>query len=708
MSPKNKQTGFQNLLKKLDYFAITFQFRINNHKKYGSSTGGIIFCIYLFFSIFYFFTRFMEYISWEERKLLFIDKSPEKSPILNLKNLGMEYAVSINFDNETSIFDSKYSNLFEIEHRYVFINNTLNSSKTSKTLGKTRDCNKNDFNQKIDNKSAIHKNKLLFKCFDLEDRFNLEGIYTDNIFSYIEIFLKLNKNYFKNFTDLEQIFKENQFKYTIYYTDNFLDIGQSYDNSNSTQVEAIYTYINLQYYERINIFLQEIEYCTDINLFYKNFKCNEFHKFYKYENKMGPLPNRMYLPEENRYSISKFILRAESTTKQIMVSYIKISEFLSNVLALLVNALVVLSMIIIPINEMKARQTINEKVMKVKDIIKLENKHLLEYFSENFRINKNFNGLSNNNNSLTSEKLFTNERFSSRVNLNNEIPKYPKKKDDKRKTSFDSKKKNTTQRPMLNLNENSNISNCPKLNWKKNNIGEISKYDLSSSDRIKITPDHNLIEINLRDIRIINNPSNLKNDNKNTINENIYKNKIDSSYFGKLNENIEEMKQNNNRLLGNEIEWLKDLQKTVIPKRKNPFKIRIKDLLKYLFRCQKLSKKFEINNIADLKFNKTIDIVNYITKMNEIDILKYLILDEDLVEIVDFLSKPHISSSDINKKNKIFEMFFKSKLENASYVKDNLSNIKSIFDKVMKKENPNIFGLKLMKLFDYEIKNLKD
>jgi len=237
----------------------------------------------------------------------------------------------------------------------------------------------------------------------------------------------------------------------------------------------------------------------------------------------------------------------------------------------------------------------------------------------------------------------------------------------------------------------------------------MSKYDHSNSDRIKILTDININGTNLKDRSIINNSTFIIDENKNEtkilIKENIYKNKIDTSLFIKANE-IEDLKKKQDVSNEKEIVSMKDIEKTIIIKRNNPFKIRLRDLINYAFRCKRLNKQLDINDVANQKFNQSIDIINYMTKMQEIDILKLLILDEDMVEIMGFLSKPQISSTQINEKLKIFDIFYDCNSDIPS-VKDNMSNIKRLFDKIMKKANPDVFSKRLMKLFDHEIKNLK-
>jgi len=220
-----KYTCLNKLLKKLDHFSVTIQFRINNYKKYSSATGGIIFFIYLLFSIFFTIAKFRDYISWQESRLQFIDKSPVESPVLNLTDLKFEYAVAIVFDNETSIFQSYLKDLFTIEHRFLIIDNSNKITNSTKIINYPRFCNDTDFKENYDNSIPIEKLKSNFRCFDIEKNYILQGIYTDKLFTYIELMLNINRTYFDNYQYLEEIFKMYQFKFTIYFTDNFIDVS---------------------------------------------------------------------------------------------------------------------------------------------------------------------------------------------------------------------------------------------------------------------------------------------------------------------------------------------------------------------------------------------------------------------------------------------------------------------------------------------------
>jgi len=458
-----------------------------------------------------------------------------------------------------------------------------------------------------------------------------------------------------------------------------------------------------------------VDFCTDENLFFKKNKCNKIQRYSINESKMAPYPNRTFLTEDSKYKLNKFILRAEVTTKQIIVSFMKISEFLSNVLAILVNTLVILNLIIIPLNEFKALQSISEKVMKIKDILKSENKHLLNYFNEKFKINKTFNIKENFN---KRNYKFVLDKFE---NIN-DFKKYPK-------SDFNSKiyiKPNTRHnfikevysKTILKENENINFTFSQHLNLLSKDKNFKSFFENSNSDNLKLNnkkySDSFLVNSNLGDLNNSNSNGSrrpeVENEKKILINE-IQNSKNKSKILNENPQRIENFNLESNINSNKKINFdkAKQIQKIIeksIILKKNPYKIRMIDLIKYAFNCGETKSKFDFYHIAESTFNQNIDIINYMNKMQEIDILKYLILDNNTIDIMNFIAKPKLFNHlKMNNDNPINKNFFEYNIHHSCMIED-MTNLKFSFDKILQNKNPNIFTIRLMKLFNQEIENI--
>ena len=83
------------------------------------------------------------------------------------------------------------------------------------------------------------------------------------------------------------------------------------------------------------------------------------------------------------------------------------------------------------------------------------------------------------------------------------------------------------------------------------------------------------------------------------------------------------------------------------------------------FISNNLKLKNELYEKALKKTNNYLDIVTYLKKMQEIDILKYLVLDKDQVKLFNFLTIPSISVNSIDSDD-----------YNKNFLKTNVSNLK--------------------------------
>ncbi len=585
--------------------------------------GGVSFLIYIFIAISYTIRRFFDYISWGDSKIQFIEKSINPSPALNFKDLNFSYALKITFENDTSIKNSSLADLFEIEQNFVFKNLT-NSYKT-KNL--PRQCTKNDFYGKIDQYPIFSKDSLdNFICFDIYENYTLQGVYTDNIMSYIEIMLKINDNYFKNFNNLKTIFENDSFKFTLYYKDVFNDVT-NFTEPVFDKIDAIYTYLDLNYYKRNNIYFQQFNFSSDKNLFYNSYEMDSYMKLFSNQEINSPIFNRETYKKEEKSYLNKFLLRAVNNQKTVKLAFVKIPEFLASLSGLLINILIILRIIFTALNFFEAKQSIMSKIMKYKDIIKKTDKNSLNYLEKKFHNNNYFN-LNNPHNlyvpqteNIYPDVIITNDN----ENNNNQ-------------------NKNITQ--ILNIDDKVEFSNRYNSNTNK------TKYSDKS----------------------INNQEN------------------------RLNEILDET-------IISDISTIREIRRN-----KNPYLLTISDILKAIFCCKCRSKgynkKINIFKNAEMKFNYNLDLVTYMKKMQEIEILKYIILDKDTIHLMNFISKPSVCLTNNCIKDEEYLLFFENLKNTNSLNTQNIDNVKNAFDKLTSKPTHSEIEKRILKLFNLQVQEI--
>ena len=101
--------------------------------------------------------------------------------------------------------------------------------------------------------------------------------------------------------------------------------------------------------------------------------------------------------------------------------------------------------------------------------------------------------------------------------------------------------------------------------------------------------------------------------------------------------------------------------------------------------------------------NNYLDNVSYIKKMQEIDILKYLLLDKDQIKIFNFLSIPSISLK-FSDSDDYYKNVLSSRVNNAKFNSEELQEIIIGYNAIKNKKDD--LNSKLFSLFDNEVNHL--
>lgn len=127
-------------------------------------------------------------------------------------------------------------------------------------------------------------------------------------------------------------------------------------------------------------------------------------------------------------------------------------------------------------------------------------------------------------------------------------------------------------------------------------------------------------------------------------------------------------------------------------------------ILKTICCCCRTSKTKVKEKLYDRGYKKILndmDVLTYIRKMHEIDILKYLLLNKKQISLFNFISKPSVS---LQSKTQIIDAF-QEKFE-VKFNKDEIDILDKNFHEMIRRENPSRFDKKLFKLVASEIDNL--
>ena len=157
-----------------------------------------------------------------------------------------------------------------------------------------------------------------------------------------------------------------------------------------------------------------------------------------------------------------------------------------------------------------------------------------------------------------------------------------------------------------------------------------------------------------------------------------------------------------------ESQTLVDNKKEVPKKPYNHYLIRGCDMFQNIVCCGMRKDKSEIFNKGEERIVHNLDLTTYLNKMNEIDVLKYMLLDKDSLRLMKFVSKPGISSikDEVDEKR---DPFFKEDLVNEFPEPDFEVDLKEIHQSYLRlkaKETLTDPEKKVIELFESQVKNI--
>jgi len=705
-------------------------------------------------------------------------------------------------DKEKNVMGSIYEPLFTIENKYT--QKVLHPENDTKKIPIRKfKCNKTKLRtsefydilikkeSNLDEDSFMLENQI---CFNYSD-YKLYGKYSDNSLSYLEITLKLNETYYKqNLEKLKIIMSGAIFKFSLFYSDHTYDIT-NLKNPIVNRVEStIYSYVDINFYERVDVFFNKLNYSSDKNLLYKQPARYEKIKYFSSHRSFLPIGFRFDTESSypDKFHLVKYFIRPDLTETVVSVAYQKFPEFISVVSAFSLNIFVGLSFICGIYNRLSAQKKIISKTMKFSDFFGQTHKKQIEYFIKVSIANKK-NAIKNftNKNQCSQLDYNKNDKIKDKK-VNNKDNNYNENKDiDKSlffKTGFEncsslSLKNNyhntikSKSKSLRDIHDNNHMDNmlcskkCKIYTEGKNELNNINTSLIMDKSIIKlgvslpviqpnpnnekISSNQDIIHKKYRKISdssrsnedMIRNNSGYNSDltlpdsnAKNNINGNVLKfddknnvlhnknhnllNKLNKTKVNLSSDMHEDNKKNkieleiknftkkvnNLTILSNETN---DCFKNKDSKKFNTLKITCFDLFAKYICCKDLKQKKFLYNLAEIRFNENLNFLNYTRKMMEFDIVKYLILDKNLLEMMNFVSKPNISEeAEYAYKDQEYNNFFN--LENLKGNEKNfqMNKIKDAYENLLSSsdlcsDSNSFVKQRMIKLFHFQLQELK-
>jgi hypothetical protein len=247
----------KKFLKKLDLSGLPFTFKYKAKDKYSTSLGGFILLLFsvlvFYFGIYY----FIQFINKENFKTLYYTANIAKTDVIKLKDSKVTFSLGLDCQDKGRF---KAEDLLMIQAKFINFTKTKEgkvniNSKIISTHFCTHDDFLNSHNDSFD-RLTLHK----FQCLD-DYGGSLEGVYSDQIFTYYEFSVVSKYNTPENLDNIEEYLFQNDCKLQIVYPDITIDLN-NYKEPPKSYLNEVFIQLNQTLYIKRNMFFMN-QYLMD-------------------------------------------------------------------------------------------------------------------------------------------------------------------------------------------------------------------------------------------------------------------------------------------------------------------------------------------------------------------------------------------------------------------------------------------------------------
>ena len=640
----------KKFLKKLDLFGVNLNFKYQANDTYTTSLGGLFILLFggvaLGFGVYY----FIPFIKRKNLNIIYYTMNIPSTEQIRFKESKAAFTIGFQCDEKNGI---NAEDLFNLESRFVIYTKDIHgkSNKKKETLT-WHYCKYEDFYNNH-NDSIDYLNLNTYQCLDDYDR-TVEGIFSDQIFSYYEFAVTNKYKNEENYHKITDYLSENDCKLNIYYTDITIDLT-NYKEPIKPFLDSIFIQLNPTLDIKRNVFFMN-QYLFDDDFMFAVFSGDEkpkqietlFSRYEEYALYMG----LGYNPNNLEYA--KVFIRADTKKTTIKRTYQKLTEFYADASSLLIALYEVLIIIFTYLNNFYAEQSVTKKLFFFKEI-----------GLKPFSTAKNYSKLLEINSLIGTDDMKNLETINIDFNIDKKIKTATHAKIKKR--IFFQRSKSITSSSNKELDEkinaekftNDNVRNKIKL-LTIDNFDNFNNYDVINKRSQCLNSASKLESYQIKSRRKL---SLIESDSDNTKTQTLKINQPPIQYSF------------------------------------NVFEI---FLITFCSKCVKgkLKLKNELNNKANDYLYSKLDIHVYLRNMYLFDIINQTIINGNKKNIINLLSRPLISINKKEKKEKKEEEIFYKE-----YEENNCDKFYEGIKELAKKQNKQKKEEKLLKLANKYIKD---
>ena len=364
---------FKGFLQKIDVFGVPYSFKHKKNEKYSTALGGfvlILFIVVVFVIGIYYFIPFYNRKNFS---IIYYSMNMPVTDTIKLSESKANFAIGLAcpFEEKTQVSGI---DLFDLQLTYI-IYTTDHDGKKNKVKQRlsTHPCNYTDFyNNYNDTFDFMRLNQ--FECLDKKDH-SLQGIYTDEIFTYYE-FSVVSKNDSNDlFQKIDRYLTEQDCRLELYYTDVTIDLD-NYKEPIKPYINSVFIQLNPALFLKMNVYFKN-QYFNNDNFLLFVFDEDEettmhtlFSRVEDYSLYKG-LDRGVTLPKDN-IKYANIYIRADTSKTIIKRKYQKVMEFYADSSSLLIALFELLFIVFCFVNRFYADHSLSKQIFFFKEA---ENRH---------------------------------------------------------------------------------------------------------------------------------------------------------------------------------------------------------------------------------------------------------------------------------------------------------------------------------------------
>ena len=673
------QKCFKGAIKACDGFGTFITFRINDDIEYKSIIGGCSTILFVIITVIYTTYCCSSFFSRKNVDFIFTNKIVETDPQINLTSSHFNLAFGVQYSEDAMSAIENTSQYFTYKMNIV---EWIGDDDLVAYPFSFKQCEPSDFYNVVD--EAFENNDIgQYICPDFfnNSNFTLEGLYTDYYFKFIELEIRLTEYALNNLNEVEAVMKENPLEMAIFFLDSAIDYENRKDAIPSF-INYSYKVIDFDFIKTTEIFISSLEFQNDDNLLFDNSKLTIDAMFDHSLDSFRYVPERF---DDQETLIGKFIIKASPKIIQVNRQYQKFPSFLADLTSLLEEILVLMLLFVNFVERKAVDHKLINKMLKFRGSKYYDIDYLINVFNKDKISNKVTEMIQKQNLKIERKNNVRTTRRSIMLLLNN------------RKTNEQITDASGYKKTPDDVKSNDLLRNENNIIYSENNSVNNSSEDSPAPHKNS----HQHLDFNYEMDDELNQNIQMQ--------SNSLSSKKNSIYY-KNDDFANEKKQFS-------VKTIDEISSTTSPpivEKTNSSKLEYSNMgimsiiwASVCFWASKRQKRrHRLISKAESKIHYYLDIYTYIKKMQEIDLLKYCLFDEDQSTLFKFLSKPPIQLG--TGPLGLYKEFEQSQVNYKKLDKPEIDALYHSYKTIRDKEEITFEDLKLLRLVTAEIKFLNN